>query len=320
MDAILSPNSKIRNLIETGAQADSRRCWTCGSCDFECPINIATGRLRPQKIVRLANLGLALELTDLPEIWYCLTCRRCAAVCPNRVKPAAVIGYARFEAIRHRLVSMDTVRRYYLLFARFQRVRWHAVEACLSSDLDGVSRRQWCEWLEKPVPVPTRAILQQDLLRRSNGLWDTIDVSRAAACFTCGECSSACPVSGERSVFDPRHIFHMANLGMLAELLQSPSIWLCVDCGRCTETCSQLVDGRQLIRRLQELAIESGIVDKNFRLRLERVNRTLYTYFINEIDGLFGFNRDSTKMPAIGSNPKLTGDTGVRPGSKQIPA
>ncbi len=112
----------------------------------------------------------------------------------------------------------------------------------------------------------------------------------------------------------------MANLGMLEELLRSPSIWLCVDCGRCTETCSQLVDGRQLIRRLQELAIESGVVDKNFRLRLERVNRTLYTYFINEIDVLFDFNRDSAKMTAIGSNPSLMRDTGVQPGCKQIPA
>jgi heterodisulfide reductase subunit C len=320
MDAILSPNSKLRSIIETDAQADSRLCWTCGSCDFECPVNIATGRLRPQKIVRLANLGLSLELTSLPEIWYCLTCRRCAAVCPNSVKPAELISYARFEAIRHRLVSMDTVRRYYLLFARFQRVRWHAVEACLSGDLDGVSQRQWCEWLETPIPTATRAILQQDLYRRSDALWDTVDVSRAAACFTCGECSSACPVSGERNVFDPRYIFHMANLGMLEELLRSPSIWLCVDCGRCTETCSQLVDGRQLIRRLQELAIESGVVDKNFRLRLERVNRTLYTYFINEIDVLFDFNRDTAKMTAIGNNPSLMCDTGVQPGCKQIPA
>ena len=83
MDAFLSPNSKLRSLIETGAQADSRLCWTCGSCDFECPVNIATGRLRPQKIVRMANLGLPLELTSLAEIWYCLTCRRCAAVCPS---------------------------------------------------------------------------------------------------------------------------------------------------------------------------------------------------------------------------------------------
>jgi len=295
MDMILSPNAKIRSIIETGAQADSRLCWTCGSCDFECPINIATGRLRPQKIVRLANLGLALELTSLPELWYCLTCRRCAAVCPNLVKPVAVISYARFEAVRHRLMSLGTVRRYYLFFARFQRVRWHAVQACLHGDFDSISQRQWCEWLGTPVPVATRAILQQDLLHRSNTLWDSVDVSRAAACFTCGECSSACPVSGERSVFDPRHIFHMANIGMLEELLRSPSIWLCVDCGRCTETCSQLVDGRQLIRQLQELAIVSGMVDKNFRLRLDRLNRTLYTYFINEIDALFDFNRDLAK-------------------------
>jgi len=64
-----------------------------------------------------------------------------------------------------------------------------------------------------------------------------------SSCFTCGECSSSCPVAVERSAFDPRFIFRMVNLGLAEELLLSPSIWLCVQCGRCTEACSQLVDG-----------------------------------------------------------------------------
>jgi hypothetical protein len=79
------------------------------------------------------------------------------------------------------------------------------------------------------------------------------------------------------------------------------------------------VRGLWSLRRLQELALESGGVDKNFRMRLERVNRTLYTYFINEIDGLFDFNRGSAKMTAIGSNPSLMRETGMQPGCKQIP-
>ncbi len=49
------PDAGLRNLIHQCAKADIYLCWTCGSCDNECPINIATGRMRPQKIVRICH-------------------------------------------------------------------------------------------------------------------------------------------------------------------------------------------------------------------------------------------------------------------------
>ena len=106
-------------------------CWTCSTCDSECPVEIATNRLRPQRIVRFANLGLIEELIASPEIWYCLTCRRCSRVCPNSVKPETLIRYARTDAVRCGVVSYAAARSYYDLFRRFQRVRWHAVRHCL---------------------------------------------------------------------------------------------------------------------------------------------------------------------------------------------
>lgn len=78
-------DAENRKITEEESSANIRTCWTCGSCDFECPINIFTGSLRPQKIVRMANLGLLDELVELPEIWYCINCRRCGQVCPNVV-------------------------------------------------------------------------------------------------------------------------------------------------------------------------------------------------------------------------------------------
>jgi heterodisulfide reductase subunit C2 len=94
-NSTLKPDAGHRKLIEQGAQADINRCWTCGSCDFECPVNVATGQLRPQKIVRMANLGLLDELLYEPAIWYCLTCRRCLQICPNTVKPSELIFHIR---------------------------------------------------------------------------------------------------------------------------------------------------------------------------------------------------------------------------------
>jgi heterodisulfide reductase subunit C len=107
-------------------------------------------------------------------------------------------------------------------------------------------------------------------------------------CFTCGECSSACPIACHRNVFDPRAIFHAAHLGLTEELLHSPAIWLCLECNRCTEACTQGVDGRSMIRSLREFAVENGVVDPAFFACLEKSNRTIYPWFLNEIDAVIG--------------------------------
>ena len=68
MNVTRRPDPVQRSQIESRSHTTSFMCWTCGSCDFECPVNIATGRLRPQKLVRLATLGLVEELLEQPEI------------------------------------------------------------------------------------------------------------------------------------------------------------------------------------------------------------------------------------------------------------
>lgn len=290
IETVLIPDGNMRKRIERGANADSRLCWTCGSCEFECPVNIATGRLRPQKIVRMANLGMLDELLQTPEVWYCQSCRRCAQVCPNTVKPAELIAHIRRMAVEQNLLPVEKIRAYRMLFARFQRVRRQAVIECLQGKVTAISDRQWCAWLLSPPEETRRTVRVAATKGGTSDRFDGHDVARAAACFTCGECSSACPVSCERSVFDPRTLFRMVNLGLMDEVLSDPAIWLCLDCGRCTAACSQLVDGRDIIRRLKDRAVQKGIVDRTFFMRLEHANRLVYTRWIEEVDALLGFN------------------------------
>lgn len=286
------PDPKIREIIEIAARADSSLCMTCGSCDSGCPVNLATGRLRPQRIVRLANMGFLEELLSGPDIWYCQICRQCLQACPSAVKPCVLIEYLRMTAVSCGLVTRNRLQRYRELFTRFQRVRWHAATACMQGEMTKITDKQWHKWLQTPADASAGWIAQSDMLRGFEQLRAEFDTSRLSACFTCGECSSACPVSGGPSVFDPRTLFRMVNLGLVEDLMQSPSIWLCVSCGRCTEACSQLVDGRQLISRLQELAVETGAVDMEFRLRLEQANKVIYGRFLDEIDTLFDPDQD----------------------------
>jgi len=277
----------LSDRLEGGAKADIRLCWTCGSCDAECPVNIATGALRPQKIVRMAALGLLEDLTCLPEIWYCARCRRCAQICPNAVKPSDLIEHIRVVTADLREIPPDILNRFSDLWRQFQRVRWHAVAACLAGDeLDELPDGLWNEWLATPVPEDHRSIRRPAAYHPPEDLQLISDTHHLSACFTCGECSSACPVACERSVFDPRSLFRMVYLGLEKELLSLPSIWLCVGCRRCSDCCSQQVDGRQIVAGLQDLAVAGGVVDPNFRQRLEKAHRVLYNRFISEIDTL----------------------------------
>ena len=287
MVSYITPDVNFGRQIEQASQSAASMCWTCGSCDFECPVNIATNRLRPQKVVRMANLGLLGELLHMPEIWYCLTCRRCMNVCPNTVSPSTLIAFVRNKALFQGIVSMDTLRRYHALFAKFQRVRWHAVNHCFNEDFENLTDQMWHDWLEQPVR-PLTSSIKKISVPIDKDIRAMMVSSQSLACFTCGECSSACPIICERSVFDPRVLFRMINLGMVDELMRSPSIWLCIDCGRCTNSCSQLVDGRQLLDQVKELATHRGVLDVDFNLRVEHANQVIYKYFLNEIDELFG--------------------------------
>jgi heterodisulfide reductase subunit C len=301
-NSIVKPDAGHRKLIEQGAEADINRCWTCGSCDFECPVNAATAQLRPQKIVRMANLGLLDELLHEPAIWYCLSCRRCMQICPNTVKPSDLIAHIRRISLKRNIFSIETHRAYRILFERFQRVRRHAVVSSFHGKLNSISDRQWCDWLLTPVRASRRKICFKSTESSLNDGFKSYTSVQASACFTCGECSSACPVSCERSVFDPRTLFRMFNLGLTDELLSSPAIWLCLDCGRCTSVCSQLVDGREIIRRLKKDALRRRIIDRNFFARLEHANRLVYNRWLQEVDALFGFNGAAYRTGTTSAN------------------
>ncbi len=289
-----SPDPGLRKVIESACRAQSCQCWTCGSCDGECPVNIATGRLRPQRIVRLASLGFIEDLLDSSEIWYCLTCRRCLQICPNQVKPCDIIDYARQKAVSRGIVSYSSTRRLQLLFAQLQRVRWRAVEQCLKNNFDTLTREQIDQWLADPVPETGHAISPQGIHPGGSFFGITAAATRSAACFTCGECSSACPVSGERSVFDPRFIVRMVNFGLAEELVISPSIWLCLSCGRCTDACGQQVDGRQILQRLQTAAVSDAVVTPLSIFLMKKAEALIFSHFLDRVDDIFGFKRPAS--------------------------
>lgn len=288
MSLAISPSKEIRSRIEAASGAGLSPCWTCSTCDQECPVNRSCGRLRPQKIVRLATLGLLDEMLSLPDLWYCLGCRRCTNVCPNQVKPESLIQHLRREAVVRGRVSMDTYRRYRTFFLRFQRIRRRLAQQLIAGETDAPDPQDWLRWLHQPLPDEGGDEVVFIGPEAANGSWRAdIEKFDLSACFTCSECSNACPVAGDRTVFDPQWIFRMANLGQKEPLLTSASLWLCIECGRCTETCGQLVQGRQVIEYLRQKAIARGYVSADFPFRWSHAQSWIYPQFVGEIDALF---------------------------------
>lgn len=76
----------------------------------------------------------------------------------------------------------------------------------------------------------------------------------AEKCIHCGNCTAICSLSKENDRF-PRHVMRLAQLGMRDELLGSKEIWLCYNCGDCSETCPQGAEPANLMAAARCYAI-----------------------------------------------------------------
>ncbi len=73
-------------------------CYQCGKCSAGCPA-ISEMDIRPNQIIRYAQLGFKDELMRSKSIWICASCFTCNARCPKGINIAEVI-----EAIRQILL------------------------------------------------------------------------------------------------------------------------------------------------------------------------------------------------------------------------
>ena len=282
------PDRDARRELMAAVSAQINLCYTCGSCVNECPVNNATGRLQPRRLVWMANLGMAAELAASPEIWYCVSCGRCARACPMTVNPARFIRHLRWEAVRRGTVSAAMPDQLRALHRDFQRVRYQAAASLLAKQPVEDAAARWDEWAaRKPASSRTLALMtgEPDRFRADSGSYLDIPVN-VSSCFTCGECSNACPAAFEREVFDPLLFWRLTNMGMKELALNSPSLWLCLQCESCTATCGQKVSGHLVIRRLRQMAEDEGIVDAAFLTRWKEVDDSLYAALLDRVDGL----------------------------------
>jgi quinone-modifying oxidoreductase subunit QmoC len=73
-------------------------------------------------------------------------------------------------------------------------------------------------------------------------------------CFQCGTCSVVCTLSPAEATF-PRRQMLQTQWGQKAALLADPSLWLCHNCGTCTEQCPRGARPGDVLGALRSIAI-----------------------------------------------------------------
>ena len=73
-------------------------------------------------------------------------------------------------------------------------------------------------------------------------------------CTSCGNCTAICSMASADDRF-PRRMIRLAQLGMRDELLGSKELWLCYNCGECSDTCPQQAEPANLMAAARCYAI-----------------------------------------------------------------
>lgn len=76
-------------------------------------------------------------------------------------------------------------------------------------------------------------------------------------CYQCAKCSGGCPMTYAMD-YPPNQIIRMLQLGMLDEVLNSTTIWVCAACITCSSRCPRGIDITQIMDNLRLMANQQG--------------------------------------------------------------
>jgi heterodisulfide reductase subunit C len=80
-------------------------------------------------------------------------------------------------------------------------------------------------------------------------------------CLQCGTCSASCP-SSDVMKYPPRTILAALRAGMLDQVFESRTIWLCASCYLCTVRCPAGIPFTEVMYELKRLGIQKGFLGK----------------------------------------------------------
>lgn len=92
-------NKDLIKLVSEKSGEDLTKCYQCGKCSAGCPAAEAMD-YRPNRIIRMIQLGLIDEVLNSRAIWVCATCSTCTARCPRNVDLARLMDTLRIMSYK----------------------------------------------------------------------------------------------------------------------------------------------------------------------------------------------------------------------------
>ncbi|MBY9006646.1 MAG: 4Fe-4S dicluster domain-containing protein [Candidatus Lokiarchaeota archaeon] len=104
----------------------------------------------------------------------------------------------------------------------------------------------------------------ESIARKNKIIKNYFDIEFLKKCWSCGACNNDCPVA-KITDFNPNKIIGKLLDGNIDEIIQDPSIWMCLDCYVCYELCPSKVGLVDIFTTLRNLAKKKGFVVKGFK-------------------------------------------------------
>jgi heterodisulfide reductase subunit C2 len=79
-----------------------------------------------------------------------------------------------------------------------------------------------------------------------------------STCFQCEKCTNGCPMAFAMDI-SPHRVMHSLRLGLVADVLNSDTIWVCASCQTCTTRCPNGIDIEHVMGTLRQLSIKHGV-------------------------------------------------------------
>lgn len=86
------------------------------------------------------------------------------------------------------------------------------------------------------------------------GRWE-----KMLSCIQCGTCTASCPSAHVMDI-SPRRMWRMVQLGLVDQVLNSKTMWLCSMCYQCQVRCPRGIPLTETITGLKEMALRAGTV------------------------------------------------------------
>ncbi len=87
-------HSDFRRTVEELSGQNLSDCYQCGKCSGGCPV-IPELELSPNRVIRMAQLGLREDALTNETIWHCAACGTCNGRCPMGIDVVGIMDTLR---------------------------------------------------------------------------------------------------------------------------------------------------------------------------------------------------------------------------------